>query len=1611
LTIKLKYKILFLILIIGIKFGYAQNHFTESFENPDSWSGYTTGTVTFDSGDWDFVEVYPENSSNSHDGSKACRINDDEAGASITSPSINSVGTVSFYYHRPFSGTGSFELQKSVGGGSYTTLSTVDYSSITSPTLYSYDVNDASNNIKIRIVNDDNTAHLTIDYLTIGTYTVASGPTITNISNSPLIPTSSQTVSVTADVTDADGVFGVELHWGTSSGSLGTTINMSNTSGDTYETDTDIPAQTNGTTIYYEIYALDNNTDDNTSAEYNYTVSNPSTTVTIHEDDFSNCGSTQWIQESVASNADWSCGSGVFEINAYSSSAAAEDYLISPSLNLDNYTDEELSFQSWTRYSDTYYPAVELLFTTNYTGNPSTTTWNSSLSATFSAENSQSWTSSGIIDISGISGTNVRFAFKYTSSGTGGGSSSYWKIDDILIEGENATSSFTLSMTDDGNITEGNEDAEEIEIKVLGDTLAASLNIANWSFSNLPAGVSVASVNRQNDSIAKLTLSGNATTDYDNDIINFTVEIQNSEFKNLSSASKTVSSGVTFIANDDAESITLTDDGAIYEGSEDGEIITVNLSGGTFVNTLNTANWSFTNQPTGVTIGSLNRINSTEVEITLSGNASSDYDVDITNAEISIDADEIDDHSGADISENTGITFIAIIEPAPTVQASNINFTSINANSISLSWTRGNGDNCIVVCSETNQIDSIPSNSSDYNDDNDFGSGDEIGSGNYVVYNGSGNSITVNNLNQGFEYHFQVFEYNNSGLNTKYNTNQATLNPDSSITEPNNVTNFNLDCISKTSAKLSWTNPVGVYDGIVIAARQSTNSVHVLNGRGDTISSDTVFGNGYEFGLTTPKSYVVYNGISNEVEISGLIPGSDYTFMAYTYHGDVWSSGTSKSPQTAEIPEISNLSHYAPSNTINISWSNPVFSCADEVMLVMKEASAITTNPTGDGSIYSANSVFTSGTDIGTNEYVVYKGTGNNVEVTGLTNGIEYYFKIFIRDNSDWSDGVEDSNTPDDISILFPSDLAIVSVNTNTGSGNDEISIICFDTLKTGTAIDLTDNGWERDNPEQWGNTEGTIRFTRTGADIPPGEIFTFRGKDSPSNFSGVGLSDNGWSVSSLNANYNFNLNTTDQVWIMQYGSWDAGTTNNHDATYSGNVLYGWTATGWAGDPGHGTGTSYSALYPNSTCFNTNVSGTSDKDRVKYTGPTTAATKREWIQRFNNEANWTGYSTTSNHQAASPQYHLGVSFNILPNTYSEGEWIGDRDSNWYYCGNWGTLEVPDENTNISISSNSTKSAVISSTATYSDDFNDTAHCYNLTIEQDSLILISSDDILNINGNLNINGGVLNPNSAKIDIKGNWTSLNANSFVESLSIVNFNGSAQQSFNINSGTETFNRIYIDNSLGLIINSEVESDSLIFKQGKIFLQDYNLTVNTAISAYDNSKYIATKNSKSNAGYLIMAANGSNIVFPIGTKSSYNPISIKTTSGGSVDYKVRTFDTIYENGYSGNALLGKVVYKSFAIELNSAPNATADIGLQWNFLEEDAAFSTERNSALMVQNPANGSGNLWNDWSVISTSLSPSGSGPFIINATGITNFGVFGIVVRCEILKPNTSAIYHY
>ncbi len=1181
-------------------------------------------------------------------------------------------------------------------------------------------------------------------------------------------------------------------------------------------------------------------------------------------------------------------------------------------------------------------------------------------------------------------------------------------IDDIVITGYGSTSSSSFTMSDDGAINEELENNEIINIVLASDTFVATLNAANWTITNQPQGVSIGSVSRVNDTTATLTLSGNRTKDYDSDITDFTIAISSDELQNLSSGNISASSGVTFIADNDNESFSMADDGSITEGNEDGEIITVHLSGGTFAGSINQSNWSFTNLPSGISIGSISRINDTTLSISLSGNATSDYDADITNVTLSCDAAEVDD-SNSGLSQNTGITFIAIIEAKPTTQASDIVFSSVGASTMDLTWTSGNGEYAIVVAREDQAVSAYPVDGQEYSADNSFGSGDDLGNSQFVVYAGSSNSVSINSLSQGKEYFYRVYEYNNQTVNAKYDTASASGNPASTYTKPNDVTDFTLECISKTSAYLTWTPPSGSYDSIIIASRESTNAVHVLPGNGSAYTADNTFGNGTSFGSTTPNSYVVYKGTGNSVNVIGLNPDSSYTFKAIVYKGSLWSNGKNKSAQVAEIKEVSNLQHYAPDQQIVLNWTNPDFNCPDEVMVVVRKDSAVSTLPSGDGSTYSADAIFANGTDIGSLEYVVYKGTSDGVTIKGLTNGETYYFTIFVRDGTSWSDGVQGDDTPNDISILFQGDLAVLAINTNNSTGDDEISLVCFDTLKTGSSIDFTDNGWEREYSNYWGSTEGVIRFTRTGPDILPGQVFTFIGTGhTSSDFSATGLSDNSWDISSLNGNHDFNLNTSDQIWIMQYGTWTNGS-SSHKSSYSGNILYGWTATGWAGDPGHGTGTSYSALYPAGECFNTNVVNTTNNSKVKYTGPTTAATQREWIARINDKDNWTGYSDNASFDIGIPVYTSGDTLVVSSSNYSDGEWIGDADSNWFNCGNWSDLSVPDKDKNVIISSNAQRKCSISAQAENSDDFNDTASCKNLTISDSTLYLSSVNDILSIHGDLTLNSGSLIPDSGKIYISGDWLDNSASAFQKGNSTIIFNGNALQSIS-STATESFHKLVLDNNYNLSLSSSIMSSSFEFVSGKLKINSNNITISDSITGYSSGRYIVTDDDKSASGFVIMPASTTEIFIPIGNANSYNPVKLSLASGIS-NFKFRVFSNVYENGLSGNLLSGDNVDKTWVIQPFVAGSYTADISLQWNTSNELGAFDSSHSSASMMFNNNTGSGSNWSDWNILSGSGSVNGLNPFTLKATSISTFGSFGIGTNCTINKPNTSNIYHY
>ncbi len=96
----------------------------------------------------------------------------------------------------------------------------------------------------------------------------------------------------------------------------------------------------------------------------------------------------------------------------------------------------------------------------------------------------------------------------------------------------------------------------------------------------------------------------------------------------------------------------------------------------------------------------------------------------------------------------------------PDNQVTNVQTNVQGENQIDLSWTRGDGDKVIVLVKKDAAVDTNPSDNTAYNADSTFGNGDEIGNGNYVVYNGTGTAVSITGLDSATAYHFAVYEYN-----------------------------------------------------------------------------------------------------------------------------------------------------------------------------------------------------------------------------------------------------------------------------------------------------------------------------------------------------------------------------------------------------------------------------------------------------------------------------------------------------------------------------------------------------------------------------------------------------------------------------------------------------------------------------------------------------------------------------------------------------------------------------------------------------------------------------------------------------------------------------------
>jgi hypothetical protein len=151
---------------------------------------------------------------------------------------------------------------------------------------------------------------------------------------------------------------------------------------------------------------------------------------------------------SVASNEDWATSSFSGEplspyanISGFDADAPSDDWLISPALDLTSVDGEALTFANGMNFSDSGIDQpLTVLVSTDYDGasDPTGFTWTNITDRVEAfSDGNYEFVNAGVIDLTDadFQASDVYIAFRYQSSGTGGGATETWRVDNIKVIG------------------------------------------------------------------------------------------------------------------------------------------------------------------------------------------------------------------------------------------------------------------------------------------------------------------------------------------------------------------------------------------------------------------------------------------------------------------------------------------------------------------------------------------------------------------------------------------------------------------------------------------------------------------------------------------------------------------------------------------------------------------------------------------------------------------------------------------------------------------------------------------------------------------------------------------------------------------------------------------------------------------------------------------------------------------------------------------------------------------------------------------------------------------------------------------------------------------------
>jgi gliding motility-associated-like protein len=346
---------------------------------------------------------------------------------------------------------------------------------------------------------------------------------------------------------------------------------------------------------------------------------------------------------------------------------------------------------------------------------------------------------------------------------------------------------------------------------------------------------------------------------------------------------------------------------------------------------------------------------------------------------------------------------------APSGYANTLTFTNTTTTSTTLSWVKGNGGLRAVFIGVKGTAAPLPADFTTYNANAAYGSGKPLGiAGWYCVYNGDGSSVNISNLLAGTTYRAEVIEYNGNNGNERYLTSRFAPADVTTLFAAGTVqaSAVTFAGTTGTTTTVNWVNGNGTGRVVFI---NKTNSGAPLPAN-VYYSANNRYTSGNQIGTT--GWYCIYNGTGTTVNVVGLASAQTYRVAVVEYSGNIAAPkylATGIVPANVSTP-IEAPSGYSTALTFSnttatsstLSWTSG--NGAARIVFIKKGTSGGFTPQDGVG--YAPNNPYTQGFAISDGWYCVYRGTGNSVNLLGLSPNSTYRVAVVDYNGSGNTGGV-----------------------------------------------------------------------------------------------------------------------------------------------------------------------------------------------------------------------------------------------------------------------------------------------------------------------------------------------------------------------------------------------------------------------------------------------------------------------------------------------------------------------------------------------------------------------------------------------------------------------------